>query len=119
MKADGPPGATANGFNENQALFAGGKCAMWIDATSAAGRVYNKASPRSPTRSASPGADRGDAQRRGMVLVMGARHPDLDQEGGRGAKTFVRWATSKDYVKLVGETRGMGRRASRHAQVHL
>ena len=30
-----------NGFNENQALFAGGKCAMWIDATSAAGRVSN------------------------------------------------------------------------------
>src|ERR1700683_3569543 len=41
MKADGPPGASANGFNENQALFSGGKCAMWIDATSAAGRVSN------------------------------------------------------------------------------
>jgi sorbitol/mannitol transport system substrate-binding protein len=42
MTKYGPPGATANGFNENQALFAGGHCAMWIDATSAAGRLYNK-----------------------------------------------------------------------------
>ena len=41
MKADGPPGAVAKGFNENQTLFADGKCAMWIDATSAAGRFSN------------------------------------------------------------------------------
>lgn len=39
----GPPGATSNGFNENQALFQTGKCAMWIDATSAAGRVFDPA----------------------------------------------------------------------------
>lgn len=32
----GPPGASSNGYNENQALFQTGKCAMWIDATVAA-----------------------------------------------------------------------------------
>src|SRR6201997_1453512 len=37
MKADGPPGASANGFNENLTLMAGGKAAMWIDATVAGG----------------------------------------------------------------------------------
>ena len=31
MKADGPPGASANGFNENLTLFASGKAAMWIE----------------------------------------------------------------------------------------
>src|SRR5246127_5029663 len=36
LKADGPPGATSNGFNENLALFASGHCGMWIDATVAA-----------------------------------------------------------------------------------
>ena len=36
MKADGPPGASSNGFNENLALFNSGKCGMWIDATVAA-----------------------------------------------------------------------------------
>ena len=39
MKADGPPGASSNGFNENLALFTDGKCGMWIDATVAAGFV--------------------------------------------------------------------------------
>ncbi len=33
MTKYGPPGATSNGFNENQALFQSGKCGMWIDAT--------------------------------------------------------------------------------------
>ena len=33
----GPPGASSNGHNENRALFASGKCGMWVDATSAAG----------------------------------------------------------------------------------
>ena len=39
LKADGPPGASSNGFNENLALFNDGKCGMWIDATVAAGFV--------------------------------------------------------------------------------
>jgi ABC-type glycerol-3-phosphate transport system substrate-binding protein len=37
MKADGPPGASSNGFNENLTLFASGKAATWVDATSGAG----------------------------------------------------------------------------------
>src|SRR5207253_10572246 len=42
MKADGPPGASANGFNENLTLFASGKAALWVDATSGAGPLYDK-----------------------------------------------------------------------------
>src|SRR6202008_1403753 len=42
MKADGPPGASSNGFNENLTLFASGKAAMWIDATSLGGPLYDK-----------------------------------------------------------------------------
>ena len=42
LKADGPPGATSNGFNENLALFASGHCGMWIDATVAGGLLYDK-----------------------------------------------------------------------------
>ena len=41
MNKSGPPGATANGHNENRALFATGHCAMWVDATSAAGYIFN------------------------------------------------------------------------------
>ena len=38
----GPPGASSNGHNENRALFASGKCGMWVDATSAAGYLQPK-----------------------------------------------------------------------------
>ena len=54
MKHDGPPGATANGFNENLALFASGHCGMWIDATSAGGLSTTRSNRQVPTRSASP-----------------------------------------------------------------
>jgi hypothetical protein len=42
MKADGPPGASSNGFNENLTLFASGKAAMWNDATSLGGPLFDK-----------------------------------------------------------------------------
>lgn len=41
MNNYGPPGASTNGYNENQALFQQGKCAMWLDANWAAGRVFD------------------------------------------------------------------------------
>ena len=40
MKAYGPPGATSSGFNENLTIFATGKAAMWIDATSGADPLF-------------------------------------------------------------------------------
>ena len=51
LKADGPPGASANGFNENLALFNDGKCGMWIDATVAAGLRWSVRIRRLRTRS--------------------------------------------------------------------
>jgi len=106
MKADGPPGASANGFNENQALFSGGKCAMWIDATSAAGRVSNPKSSQvadkvgfavSPTEV----TPNGSAWAWSWALAI-----PTSSKKEAAAKDFVRWATSKDYVKLVGDTEG-------------
>ena len=51
LKADGPPGASSNGFNENLALFNDGKCGMWIDATVAAGLIGGPRIRRLRTRS--------------------------------------------------------------------
>jgi sorbitol/mannitol transport system substrate-binding protein len=106
MKADGPPGASANGFNENQALFSGGKCAMWIDATSAAGRVSNPKSSQVADKvgfAVSPTAvvPNGSAWAWSWALAI----PSSTKKEA-AAKDFVRWATSKDYVKLVGDTEG-------------
>jgi sorbitol/mannitol transport system substrate-binding protein len=106
MKADGPPGATANGFNENQALFSGGKCAMWIDATSAAGRVSNPKSSEVADKvgfAVAPTAvvPNGSAWAWSWALAI-----PTSTKKEAAAKDFVRWATSKDYIKLVGETEG-------------
>src|ERR1700690_863041 len=108
MKADGPPGASANGFNENQALFSGGKCAMWIDATSAAGRVSNPKSSQVADKvgfAVSPTAavPNGSAWAWSWALAI-----PTSSKKEAAAKDFVRWATSKDYVKLVGDTEGWG-----------
>ena len=63
LKADGPPGASSNGFNENLALFNDGKCGMWIDATVAAGFVTDPKQSRSPTRLASRSLRTTDLER--------------------------------------------------------
>lgn len=106
MTKYGPPGATANGFNENQTLFATGHCAMWIDATSAAGRVYDPkqsqvadkiAFTRAPVAVTPSGAS--------WSWSWDLAIPATSQKVAV-AKSFLKWATSKAYVKMVGESEG-------------
>lgn len=102
----GPPGGTANGFNENQTLFASGKCAMWIDATSAAGRVFDPkqsqvADKIAFTRSPVAVTPNGSSWSWSWDLAIPATSQKADV-----AKSFLKWATSKEYVKMVGESEG-------------
>lgn len=102
----GPPGATANGFNENQTLFASGRCAMWIDATSAAGRVFDPkqsqvADKTTFTRSPVAVTANGSSWSWSWDLAIPATSQKVD-----AAKSFLKWATSKEYVKMVGEAEG-------------
>jgi sorbitol/mannitol transport system substrate-binding protein len=106
MKEYGPPGATANGHNENRALFATGHCAMWIDATSAAGYIYNpKESQVADKTGFAPApievTSNGSAWFWAWALGIPSSSKKID-----AAKSFVKWATSKDYVTLVGESQG-------------
>ncbi|MGO4568974.1 sugar ABC transporter substrate-binding protein [Rhizobium sp. 2YAF20] len=106
MTKYGPPGATANGFNENQALFSTGHCAMWIDATSAAGRVFDPkqskvADKAGFTRAPVAVTPNGSSWSWSWNLAIPATSTKLE-----AAKSFLKWATSKDYVKLVGEKEG-------------
>ena len=106
MKADGPPGATANGFNENQALFATGKCAMWIDATSGAGRIFDPKQSQVYDKTGfakAPVAVTPNGSGWSWAWALGI---PTSTKKEAVAKDFVRWATSKDYVKLVGTTQG-------------
>ena len=107
MKKDGPPGPTANGFNENQALFASGKCGMWIDATSGAGRIYDPKQSQVADKTAftaSPVTDK-DPKASGWFWSWALGIPTSTKQPD-AAKKFVAWATSKDYVKMVGESEG-------------
>ncbi len=102
----GPPGAASNGHNENRALFASGNCALWVDATSAAGFIYNPneskvADKTSFTLAPKQVTDKGAGWFWSWALGIPASSGKQD-----AAKSFLKWATSKDYVRLVGETEG-------------
>ena len=108
MKADGPPGASSNGFNENLALFQAGKCGMWIDATIAASfisdpkqsKVADKvAFAQAPTKVTPKGANWLWAW--ALAVPAGTKKND-------DAQKFIRWATSKEYIQLVAKTNGWG-----------
>ena len=106
LKADGPPGASSNGFNENLALFASGHCAMWIDATVAGGLLFDKKQSQvadtvgfapMPTGSFTG----GPTWLWSWNLAIPATSKQLDV-----ARTFVTWATSKEYIALVAKENG-------------
>jgi len=106
MKEAGPPGITSNGFNENQALFSTGHCAMWIDATSAAGRIYDPnqsqvADKVAFTKAPVEVTPNGSSWAWSWNLAIPASTSKAE-----AAKSFLKWATSKGYVDLVGEKEG-------------
>ena len=106
LKADGPPGAAANGFNENLALFNAGKCGMWIDATVAASFVTN---PKQSTVADKVGfalaPDNGLGKRGNWLWAWSLAVPAGSQKVD-AAEKFVSWATSKHYTELVASKEG-------------
>ena len=102
----GPPGSSANSFNEILALYNEGKCGMWIDATIAASfitdpkqsKVADKvAFAQAPTMTTPKGANWLWAW--ALAIPAGTKNTDAAQK-------FIAWSTSKDYIKLVGKEEG-------------
>jgi multiple sugar transport system substrate-binding protein/sorbitol/mannitol transport system substrate-binding protein len=124
MTKYGPPGATANGHNENRALFKDAKCATWIDATSAANDVKNPANSKVADttdffQAPKQATDKGTGWFWSWALAIPASSQKQDV-----AKDFLKWATSKEYFQMVGETKGWvavpsGTRASIHDDPRL
>jgi sorbitol/mannitol transport system substrate-binding protein len=106
MNEAGPPGASSNGFNENLALFQQGKCGMWIDATVAASFVTN---PDESTVADQVGfalaPDTGKGKRGNWLWAWSLAIP-AGSDNVEAAKTFIEWATSKEYLNLVAEEEG-------------
>ena len=106
MKADGPLGITSNGYNETLSLFASGHCAMWIDGTSAAGRLYD---PKQSQVADQVGFAKAPIEKvpSGAALAWSwALALPASSQKQAVARDFARWATSKEYVQIVGKTEG-------------
>ena len=101
----GPPGASNNGFNENLTLFQQGKCGMWIDATVAASFVTGADSTVADKVGFALAPDNGLGRRANWLWAWSLGIP-ATSDSVDAAKTFVAWATSKEYTALVASTEG-------------
>ena len=106
MKKYGPPGASANSFNENLALFNQGKCGVWVDATIAASfisdpkqsKVADKvAFVQAPTAVTPKGSNWLWSWN--LAIPASSKQPDAAQK-------FIIWATSKDYISMIAKSTG-------------
>ena len=102
----GPPGASSNGFNENLALFSRGNCAMWVDATSAAGKLFDADESQVADKLGFAPAPIAKTPKGSHWLWSWALAIPASSESKEAAREFITWATSKDYVALVGEREG-------------
>ncbi|MBV9049567.1 MAG: sugar ABC transporter substrate-binding protein [Solirubrobacterales bacterium] len=101
----GEPGAGEDGFTECATIYSQGKAAMWYDATSAAGTL------ESPTTSSVVGktgyvpAPVMYTPNSGWLYTWSLGIP-VTSPHKEAAWRFVSWATSRAYIRLVGEKLG-------------
>lgn len=102
----GPPGASANGYNENLALFSSGRCAIWVDAT-VAGAFVNR-----PSESVVAGkvgflqAPVASTPKGSHWLWTWALAIPAGSTKVAAAQAFIEWATSKAYIGMVASQEG-------------
>ncbi len=106
MKKDGPPGASANSFNENLALFSEGKCAAWVDATIAASFVSDPKQSKVADKVAFAQAPVAVTPKGANWLWSWNLAIPASSSKDDAAQKFIRWATSKDYIALVAKEAG-------------
>jgi sorbitol/mannitol transport system substrate-binding protein len=106
LKNYGPPGASANSFNENLALFNEGKCAMWVDATIAASFIADPKQSKVADKVAFAQAPTAVTPKGANWLWSWNLAIPASSTKDAAAQTFIRWATSKDYVNLVAKEHG-------------
>lgn len=116
----GPPGSSANSFNEILALINEGKCGMWIDATIAASFVSDPKQSKVADKIAFAQSPIAVTKRGANWLWAWALGIPAGTKQSADAKTFIEWATSKEYIELVASKNGWasvptGTRASTYA----
>jgi sorbitol/mannitol transport system substrate-binding protein len=102
----GPPNATQNNFNENKQLFSEGKLGMWIDATVAAGMLYDPKKSKVADKVAFAPAPIALTKKGSQWLWAWALAIPSSSKAAKEAANFILWATSKDYINLVAKNEG-------------
>jgi sorbitol/mannitol transport system substrate-binding protein len=105
----GPPGSSANSFNEILALYNEGKCGMWIDATIAASFITDPKQSKVADKVAFAQGPYAVTQKGANWLWAWALAIPAGTKNADAAQKFINWATSKDYIKLVAATNGWAR----------
>src|SRR2546425_5283337 len=104
LKTAGEPGAGNAGFTEGLNAYNNGKVAMWYDATVGASNFTGDAAKNSGYAFAPTKVKDWSGWLWAWTLAMGSASKKKD-----AAWTFMDWATSKDYAKLVGTKLGWAR----------
>ena len=102
----GPPGSSSNGFNESLTLFENGRCGMWIDATVAAGTLYDRSQSKVADTVGFAPAPVAATPRGAQWLWFWALAVPASSRHAEAALSFIEWATSKEYIHLVADTYG-------------
>jgi sorbitol/mannitol transport system substrate-binding protein len=106
IKDCGQPGATGTGFTEALTLMAQGQAAMWVDATVAAGFLSNPEQSQITESLGFAPAPVGPVEKGNHWLWAWSLAIPTTTAHPAEALQFASWATSKDYITLVGETNG-------------
>lgn len=102
----GQPGPTGTGFTEALTLMAQGQAAMWVDATVAAGFLSDPSQSQITDVVGFAPAPVGPVPKGNHWLWAWSLAIPTTTEHAAEALQFATWATSRDYINLVGETNG-------------
>ena len=102
----GVPGAAGNGFSESLTAMSQGQAAMWVDATVAAGFLTDPKQSKIVDDVGFVMAPHGPVKKGYHWLWSWSLAIPKTSPHAKEALQFVTWATSKDYIALVGTTNG-------------
>jgi sorbitol/mannitol transport system substrate-binding protein len=102
---DGEPGAAADGFTECATQYGQGKAAMWYDATSTAGTIEAAGTSTVVGKNGYVEAPVMDTRHSGWLYSWSLGIP-VTSPNKEAAWRFISWATSKAYIRLVGQKLG-------------
>ncbi|MBX6768948.1 MAG: sugar ABC transporter substrate-binding protein [Actinomadura rubrobrunea] len=108
VREHGEPGAPNAGFTECMTAFGQGNAAMWYDATVAASSLEDAKTSKVAGKVGYVKAPVVKTRNSGWLWAWSLAMPETSKHKDAAWK-FMQWATSKEYIKLVGQRLGWER----------